>query len=490
MLQKIKNFLFRNTTAKQTVAKNTVWLSISNFGGRLIKAAVIIYAARILGTAGYGIFSYALTLAGFFTLFIDPGINSIVMRDASKGDEESKFRIFSTTFYIKIALLALGVLVVLFIAPYFSILPGAKALLPVVAMIIIFDNFREFLFAFIRTKEKMEWEAGIFLLVNVAIVFFGFFVLFTRPTSLALGWAYALGTGVGAIATVIVLWKYLKRMVSRFSARLVWPILQSAWPFAITGALGILLTNTDILIISWMRTASDVGIYSAALRIIQTLYLVPVVFQFSVLPLFSRLAETDNPRFRAALERIIGTLFIISVPLAVGSFILGTEIMGFVFGPAYAMGGLAFKILMLTMLVDFPAAIIANAIFAYNHQKSLIATSAIGGLSNVFFDILLIPYFGITGSAIATFCAQVLSNWYLWHMMKKINYFEVVPHLGKVAISGILMGLFAFLFLSIGLNIILNIAICGVLYFGFLYLFREPLLFEFKNIFSPAGGGA
>ena len=51
--------------------------------------------------------------------------------------------------------------------------------------------------------------------------------------------------------------------------------MKTAWPFAIIGALGVLLTNTDILIISWMRRRRTVGIYSAAIRIIQTLYLVP-----------------------------------------------------------------------------------------------------------------------------------------------------------------------------------------------------------------------
>ncbi|MDE2018740.1 MAG: flippase [Patescibacteria group bacterium] len=451
----------------------------------MIKAIVIIYAARILGTADYGVFSYALTLAGFFTLFIDPGLNGIVLRDASQGEQESKFRILSTTFYIKLVLVTAGIFTVLFIAPYFSVLPGAKALLPVVAFILFFDNLREFLFSFVRTMEKMEWEAGVFLLLNVAIVIFGFIALRFSPTSLALGWAYAAGTAIGLIGVLFLLRRYLKPMISHFSSRLVPKIFQAAWPFAVTGALGILLTNTDILIISWMRTASDVGVYSAAIRIIQTLYLIPVIIQFSTLPLFARLANKDNPRFRAALERIVGTIFLISVPLAIGSAVLGTQIMSFVFGSAYAGGGLAFKILMATMLVDFPAAVISNAIFAYNHQKSLIVTSAIGSISNVVFDIILIPFFGIAGSAVATLLAQAASNWYLWHMMKKINYFEIIPRLLKVVSAGILMGIGAFLLSEISIPVLLNIALCALFYFGLLYVIREPLLLEAKQIISP-----
>jgi len=90
MWQKIKSFLFKNGTSSQTVAKNTVWLSISNFGGRIIKAAIIIYGARVLGTAGYGVFSYAVTLAGFFTLFVDPGINSVLIREGAKASPEER----------------------------------------------------------------------------------------------------------------------------------------------------------------------------------------------------------------------------------------------------------------------------------------------------------------------------------------------------------------------------------------------------------------
>ena len=168
-----------------------------------------------------------------------------------------------------------------------------------------------------------------------------------------------------------------------------------------------------------MKTASDVGIYSAAIRIIQVLYLVPTVFQFSTLPLLARLAGHDAVRFRAALERIVRFIFLAAVPLTVGGVILGTPIMAFVFGTPYAIGGNAFKLLMIGLLFDFPTAVISNAIFAYNHQKSLIITSAIGGAANVAFDLLLIPRFGITGSAVATLIAQGLSNWYLWHMMKK-----------------------------------------------------------------------
>lgn len=475
MLEKIKSFLFKNTSTKQTIAKNSFWLTVSNFGGRIVKAGVVIYGARLLGTAGYGVFSYAITLAGFFTLFMDPGVNGILLRDASAADDKQRRTIFSTIFFIKLALITIGVLIIAFIAPLFSTLPGAKALLPIVAIILFFDTTREFFLSLVRAMEKMEWEAGIFIFTNFAILVFGLAFIFHSSTPLALGWGYALGTAAGAIAAIYFMRDYLRNLTSHFSRKLVLPILRNAWPFAVTGALGLLLTNTDILIVSWIRTASDVGIYSAAIRIIQVLYLLPVIFQYSTLPVLARLARRDDEKFRAGFERIILLVFLLSIPMALGGLILGTQIMSFVFGTAYAPGGFALKILMLTMIIDYPGTIIVTSIFAYNHQRSLIISSIIGGVLNVLLDILLIPRFGITGSAIGTFIATFASNAYLWHIMNGVNPFSVLPRLGKVAGASIIMALACLGLLVANVNVVLNILACTLLYIGLLKLFREPL---------------
>lgn len=484
MFKKIKAFLFENTSNKQTVAKNTIWLSISNFGGRLIKAAIVIYAARALGTAEYGVFSYAVTLAGFMSLFMDPGINAVLMRDASRSSEEERVSIFSATIIIKTLLLLFGIGVIIFAGPYFSTLPGAKALLPAVAIILAFDTFREFFSSFIRAKEKMEWDAGIFIFTNIAIVAFGYLALRMSPTALALGWGYAIGTTLGAIAVIVVLQKQIREALSHFSRTRVLPILQSAWPFAIAGALGLLFTNSDILIISWMRTASDVGIYSAAIRIIQILYLIPGILQMSTLPLLSRLAKHDKQKFRLVLERTVSLLFMISIPLTIGGMILGTSIMSFIFGSAFVSGGLAFSILAASLVVDFSGAVIVNAIFAYEDQKSLIITAAVGGVSNILFDLLLIPRFGIAGSAAATLIAQTLDNSLLWYLMKRANHFEVFPYLKKISLASIVMAIVTGGSLLLHINLILNIILSTIVYVGVLKLLREPLLGDIRAIIS------
>jgi PST family polysaccharide transporter len=484
MWQRIKSFLFENKTARQTVAKNTVWLSISNIGGRIVKAAIIIYGARILGAAGYGVFSYAVTLAGFFTFFVDPGISSVLIREGAKATPEERQSLFSTTFIMKVAFTAVSVAIIFLIAPYFSTLPGAKALLPFVALIIIFDGMRGFFSALFDAEEKMQWDAASYLAANFGIVVFGFIFLRISATPIFFTIAYVTGTALGALVATWLLRKRFVNLLSGASLKRMTAILKTAWPFAVTGALGILLTNTDILVISWMRSAADVGIYSAAIRIVQVLYIVPAIIQASTLPIFARLAKRDPIKFRYAFERIVFLIFLISIPLSLGGMILGGGIMRLVFGAGYIAGGLALSILMFTLSFDYAGTIISNGIFAYDHQKSLIICSVIGGVGNVVFDLLFIPHWGMTGSAVATLIAQILSNSYLWYTMKKLNRFHVFPHLWRPIAAGALMAISTWLMAAIGTEIVLNIAVSGVVYVAALFFLGEPLFSEIKKVLA------
>ena len=484
MWQKIKSFLFENKTSAQTVAKNTTWLSISNFGGRLFRALIVIYAARVLGAAGYGVCSYAVTLAGFFTLFVDPGINSVLLREGAKATPEERQSLFSTTLIMKALIIVATVAIVVMIAPFFSTLPGATELLPFVAIIIIFDSTREFLSSLFRAEEKMQWDAASFLAASIGIVIFGFLFLRHAATPLSFTGAYAVGTGIGALVAIWFLRKRFRNLLRGAAPKRMAGILKTAWPFAVIGALGMLLTNTDILIISWMRSATEVGIYAAAIRIVQVLYIAPMIIQFSVLPILSRLAKRDPPKFRLALERTISFIFLVSIPISLGGAILGTGIMHFVFGPAYAAGGIAFGILMLGLSFDYAASTISGAIFAYDHQKSLIVSSAIGGFGNVLFDLLLIPHWGMAGSAAATLIAQILSNAYLWHAMKKLNEFHVLSRIRKIIVAGACMAAVTALLATVHTNVMVNIAISGAAYFLILLVLKERVLQEIRDVFG------
>src|SRR3989344_4062253 len=316
MWKNTRNFFFKNITNRQTFAKNAAWLAVSNIGGRLVRAGIIIYAARVLGAEGWGLFSYGITLVAFLTIFVDIGIDPILIREAAKAkeDPERRNQILSTSFFIKAFLLALGASVVIFIAPLFAILPSVKPLLPLMAVILVFDVLRNFGFSIIRSREKMEFEAGLYIFTNFAIVACGFIFLYFWPTPTSFTVSYAIGTSLGMLATFYALREEIPRALFHFSKPLVKEILSSAWPFAISGVLGVLMVNTDILIIGFLGSAEQVGFYSVAVRIVQILYIFSAVAASSSLPIFSRFVKNEKEKIRGALENMLKFAFSFSLP--------------------------------------------------------------------------------------------------------------------------------------------------------------------------------
>jgi len=234
--------------------------------------------------------------------------------------------------------------------------------------------------------------------------------------------------------------------------------------------------------IGWFKTASDVGLYSAVYRIIQVLYILPSVLSTSSLPTFSRLAKLENEKMKTLLERLLAFVFLFSLPLAVCGTLLAKSITVGLFGSAYAAAASSFQILLVTVIVDFSAVILINVAFAYDKQRSLIIYSALGGGFNILFDIFFIPRFGIIGSAWATLLAQIISNYYLWSLVKKHVPFSIFPNLKKIAVATVATGLFTLAMILLKINFIITIALAVPLYVWILYVLKEPLLWELKSL--------
>lgn len=481
-LNKIKSFLFQNKTIRQTIVKNTFWLSLSNIFGRVFRAIIIIYGARILGAEGWGIFSYALGITGMLSLFMDLGINSIILKEFSRQDEQTKNKYLGTAFVLKIILILIGIFIIIFVGPYFLKIEAAKELIPFIALILAFDMVREFTFAISRSQQKMEVESLIYILTNIFILLFSFIFLVIKPNVKFFTLGYVLGTGLGSIISIFVFRKYLIGIIHYFSKDLIKKIIFAALPFTLSGFFAIFLTNTDIFLIGWFLDATQVGIYAAGLRIIQLLYILPSIITLSFLPVFSKLANQDNQKFKILLEKGLKILSLIAFPLTIGGIILAKPIILFIFGKEYVSGALSFAILSLTISIDFYASILMNAIFAYDKQKYLSFYTGIGAIFNVILDLILIPRYGITGSAIATFFAQLISNIYLWNRMYKINQFQFLSLIKKGLLSAFLMGFLCLILNLFNIQVLINIFISGIFYFIILYLLKEPIFKEIKEI--------
>ncbi len=487
MIKRIKSFLFENKTVRQTVAKNTFWLGVTSFGNRAIKAFVIIYAARILGAEKYGIFSYALTIAATFSIFSDLGVSSVITREASRSKDqpETLKRYLTNSYAIKFTLIAVNALLIVFIAPLFTTIKAALALLPLAALLTTFDGLRESTFYLTRANEKMETESFVSIITGVATTILGLGVLFLHPGPYALIVAYAAASGIGFIISVPLLGPYLKNFFKSLDKKITTEIIREALPFGLMGLLGALTLNTDALMISWLRSARDLGLYSAVQRPIALIYLIPSLLTASLFPLFARTAKKDDEQMRSLVERGIAGLLLVGIPIVVGGIILSSQITFLLFGAEYLPVASTFAALLLTLLVLFPSGMIMSAFFAYNEQKKILWCFLIGAATNAIFDYIFIRPYGIIGSAYATILSQSLAYGIAWIWLKRMNDVRVLHRMPKIVVSAVLMGGLSIVLKRIGVSVIPNIIVSGGFYFGTLYLLKENLLTEFVPFLRP-----
>jgi len=476
MFKKI-SFLFLNHNPKQTVIKNSFWLVFGQTIGRLIRAGLLIFAARLLGSASWGAFSYALSVAAFLSIFSDLGINAFITRELSRQKEKA-FKLISAGLYLKITVVIFLASIIPPLSKFLTNIEEAKSLISLAVLIFAFDTIRDFAFAINRASEKMEIESLVNIFTNITITVFGLTFLFIYSSSSALILGYALGSLLGSIAMVFFIKKHLFYFFSKISFQNIKEVLRLSLPFSVMAIMGAVMINTDIIIIGWFKDAIETGLYSAAQKPIQLLYLLPASLAASVFPSLSKFATENKESFKKIFEQSLVFSILIALPISLGSFINSKAIILLLYGQEYFLSYPSFAILSLTLFIIFPSIIIGNGIFALNEQKKLIAFSLLGIFGNLILDLILIPKIGIIGCAWATLINQVVINSYLLYKIKKITNFSLFSYLKKIAIASFLMAVFSFSLNYLNINIIINITSSTLLYLSLLFLLKEKMIFS------------
>ena len=425
---KTKRFLLENSSVNQTITKNTFWLFVGQLISRLLRAIIVIYSVRVLSIESWGAFSFSLGVVTFLTIFSDIGINALIIRQSAQ-EPELKSQYLATAFFCKLGLLAMLITSVLAILPYITKIPEAKVIIPILIFVFAFDTLRDLGAALSRAMEKMQIEAGLQIFTNFAIAALGLIFLYNLRTSQSLAIGYALGSFLGLIAASYALRSYYGNLFKNFNKNLIVPIFKTAWPFGLLSIMGIIMLNTDIIMLGWLTTPSDVGYYAAAQKLIQLLYVLPTLISISLFPALARILTKSKEQAAIILGKALTIIIILAIPIALLGVIFADFIINLVFGSAYLPAVNSFRILMLSILIVYPSSLLGQAIFAYDRQKAFIGLVVWSALGNVIFNFLLIPKFGIAGAAIATVIVQITTNAYLWKKVRAISGIAIWPHL-------------------------------------------------------------
>ncbi len=484
-MDKIKKFLFENKNIRQTIIKNVIWLSSGVTISRIVRSLMIIYAARVLGTEHYGIFSYALSLAAVFSIFSDIGLSNLLTRELVKNSIKEKREYLATSFSLKMSLVSVTALIIAFISPIFTNIADAKPLMLIMAALIAFDSIRGFLFSISRAENRMQFEATFEIITEIFITTIGFVILTKAPSAANFASGYALASGLSMLVVLVVMRNYISGTFTYFRKKLVGPIIKSAWPFAVMGVFGVFLTNIDSVIIGYFRPVGDLGLYAAAQKPISMFYLIPGFLYVSLFPFISKfIKDGEEKKLSILLRKSIIVSLGLALPIVLGGIIIAGPLINVVYGHDYIGATSTFQILLLTLLPIFPGMILASTLLAEDKQKTFIKSSAVGAGLNIILDLILIPKYGIAGSAIATLIAQLAVNGIFLYEILKNHNLNIWKDMKKIIVASCVMALVVFAMKSLLWPIISIVLISPILYFGLLFIQKEEVLGDIRQGFK------
>jgi O-antigen/teichoic acid export membrane protein len=174
----------------------------------------------------------------------------------------------------------------------------------------------------------------------------------------------------------------------------------------IFGANAINLINyqADIILIGYFLTATDVGYYAVAVGLSKFFWLIPQAIQTITYPATSEYwASNNHSALQTMIDKSMRYTACILLPIGLGVGFFAEEIVTMIFGDGFSYSVLPLQILIAgTVIFGIACKPIGGSLSGVNRPDLSLKTTSSGAIINIILNVLLIPYFGIVGAAVAT----------------------------------------------------------------------------------------
>jgi O-antigen/teichoic acid export membrane protein len=379
--------------------KNVSYLSIGNFAVEIINIVGFIFIARMLGAKNYGIYVTVGTFVGMFEFILLEGLNKSVMREGSKDLTKMQAQL-ENNIGIRNALILAAIIVCIissFFVPYEL---QTKLYIILFSFQLVYSGLKGFLGTIFQATEQMKY-ISIFGIFN-RVLFVGSSILFLY-----------LGFGLLALFLISLFSNLLTLLLNfRVSRKFIKfdlfakihidkKILRPGIIFSMMTFVGFLTTRVDVLMISFLGTSTDVGVYGLAYRIAEQGVVLRNLTVTAFFPIFIK-------RFYSAKVRA-SRLIRLSVLIFAGVF-LATLLASFfardlvvrVFGPQYDASGHILKVLLFFLAFSWANMLFTTAAQATHNEKYLLIIAAVMAVANVVLNYIFFLQFGLIGIAYST----------------------------------------------------------------------------------------
>ncbi|MCB9655205.1 MAG: oligosaccharide flippase family protein [Deltaproteobacteria bacterium] len=376
--------------------------------------------ARVLGTADFGLYAYALSWTDILVVLGCLRANALVVRQVSRYQAKGEPSLFrglirrvDQIVLVAASALALGAaLVAAGIGGDESALDPATfdvamAMLPFMALTLIRESRLEGLHRVVRARwPNVAFRQGLFAL----IVGLAWLSRSSMSSVDAMGIRAAV-TVLASLVVAILARNALPEEVKGATPAYAMPEWRASLiPLFVAGVLMTTSQQADTLLLGMLCDASDLGVYAAARRLALLSSYVLVATNTSFGPVAARLhARGQLPELQRVASKTAALSTLTSVPLTVVLLVWGDTLLGY-FGEGFVVGRTALAILAVAQLVNAATGPVGTVLIMTGEERKVMVGMGVSVVVGIVLNLLLIPAFGIEGAALASGVGTTLWN--------------------------------------------------------------------------------
>jgi len=478
------------------VISNSLFIYAGRVVNLIFNFFIFVYLANYLGESDFGRLSIAIAYIGTFDIIANFGLNQILVRELS-GPQIKQGPLLGSGILFKIFLSLLAVLIALALLPLMGYPAETMKLVGIMAVTLF-------------VSSKLSSTRTIFESIFQAQLRMAFPILCNMMDNaifamLVLVAAYFFKIGLTGMAIIYVacnlpgavwlIWRFFRchQVEWRPQWLIIKELMRETLPLAVYLFFSILTTKIDVLMLSWMRHESEVGIYAAATRLVYPLSFLSTSLTISLFPLLSKYHEMNREKFFALARR--GTKYVFIIALFVSGVLtsVADAIIHLLYVPAYATCIPAFRVLLLSLGFSFIYFFFIDILISARKQKMVTAAMAAAFVVNVLLNLLLIPKMGILGAGYAKLLSSAVALICLYLMLHfQVKIYSILPWPQLLLLT---VALLAVQWWLSGIHLIFHLLFSFIFFLAFLWFFRifsyeekEYFITLIHGLFKRPGG--
>jgi O-antigen/teichoic acid export membrane protein len=446
-------------SSMRRIAGNAISILTSDVLNRATTFILYALVARHLSAFAFGQMSLALTLFYTFQMVAVAGTKTLITREVAR-DKRQTGRYLVNGSIVVAAFSLLAILLLLVFVRLMHYAPSTAGIILLLSIGLLPAALSAVYEGVFQAWERMHYIAYANVPVNLAKV--GVALLLLSQGHGIYHLIILLMASQVAVAGIErwLLYRYMAVPRTRVDLQFALVITRATAPFLGIDVLCEVRGAVNVVLLSKLAGETAVGLYSAANQLMIPVILVCQNIILSIFPIMCRRFDVGLEKVGRVAEYMIELLLAISLPTAVGLFILADPALVLLYGKEdFLLASGALRILVWNLLLVTLTHVLGQVLLASLREKITLRIVAIDVLVNLAVGPILISQFGLLGAAVTALLTRVID--FLQHYVsvsRLLSDIALAKLARKPVVASVCMAIFT---VALGSQGVLRTAVIG-----------------------------